>query len=98
MDMAVYTLEQRWKTGPAIDLKKMPILAKKKKIIFSDEAHFELGGYVNKENCRVWGTDNPNAYIEKPKHLKRASWKSASELMSFVLLWAAIWHRLTIIF
>ena len=22
------------------------------KIIFSDEAHFELGGYVNKQNCR----------------------------------------------
>ena len=24
----------------------------KKKIIFSDEAHFNLGGYVNKQNCR----------------------------------------------
>ena len=23
----------------------------KKKIIFSDEAHFDLGGYVNKPNC-----------------------------------------------
>ena len=29
---------------PAIDLQKMLILAKKKKIIFSDEAHFDLGG------------------------------------------------------
>ena len=28
--------------GPAIDLQKMPIMAKK--IIFSDEAHFDLGG------------------------------------------------------
>ena len=25
----------------------------KKKIIFS-EAHFDLGGYVNKQNCRIW--------------------------------------------
>ena len=25
----------------------------KKKIIFSDEAHFDLGGYVNKQNCRI---------------------------------------------
>ena len=25
-----------------------------KKIIFSDEAHFDLGGYVNKQNCRIW--------------------------------------------
>ena len=39
----------------------MPILAKK--IIFSDEAHFDLGGYVNKKNCRIWGTENPHAYI-----------------------------------
>ena len=27
------------------------------KIIFSDEAHFDLGGYVNKQNCRIWGTE-----------------------------------------
>ena len=31
-----------------------------KKIIFSDEAHFDFGGYVNKQNCRIWGTENPN--------------------------------------
>ena len=24
-----------------------------KKIIFSDEAHFDLGGYVSKQNCRI---------------------------------------------
>ena len=42
----------------------------KKKIIFSDEAHFDLGGYVNKQNCCIWGTENPNAYIETPTHPK----------------------------
>ena len=31
----------------------------KKKIIFSAEAYFDLGGYVNKQNCRIWGTENP---------------------------------------
>ena len=41
----------------------MPILAKK--IIFSDDAHFDLGRYVNKQNCRICGTENPHAYIEK---------------------------------
>ena len=41
--------------GSAIGLQKMPILVKKK-IIFSDEAHFDLGGYVNKQNCCIWGT------------------------------------------
>ena len=45
----------------------------KKKIIFSEEAHFDLGGYVNKQNCRVWSTENPYAYIEKPTHPKRVT-------------------------
>ena len=60
-NMVVYTLEQRWESGPAIDLMKMPIFAKK--IFFPDEAHFDLGGYVNKQNCSIWGTKNPHAYI-----------------------------------
>ena len=29
-----------------------------KKIIFSDESDFDLGGYVNKQNCRFRGTEN----------------------------------------
>ena len=32
------------------------LVKKKKKIIFWDEAHFDLGGYVNKQNSRLWGT------------------------------------------
>ena len=43
----------------------------KKKIIFPDEAHFDLGGYVNKQNCLLWSTENPHALIEKPMHPKR---------------------------
>ena len=43
--------------GPAIDLQKIPILAKK--IFFSDEAHFDLGGYANKQNCLIWAIENP---------------------------------------
>ena len=44
-----------------------------KKNIFSDEAHFDFGGYVNKQDYRIWGTENPHAYIEKPMHLKRVT-------------------------
>ena len=43
------------------------------KIIFSDEAYFDLSGYVNKQNYRIWGTENPHAYIEKPTHPKRVT-------------------------
>jgi len=30
------------------------------KIIMSDEAHFHLSGYVNKQNLRFWDTENPH--------------------------------------
>ena len=53
----------------------------KKNIIFSDEAHFDLGGYVNKQNCRIWGTENSYAYIEKSTHPKR------------VTVWCRFWSR-----
>ena len=63
-----------------IDLQKMSILAKK--IIFSDEAHFDLGGYVNKQNCRIWGTENSQATgTEKPTYPKR------------VTFWCGFWSR-----
>ena len=56
----------------------MQILAKK---IISDEARFDLEGYVNKQNCRIWGTENPHAYTEKPTHPKR------------VTLWCEFWSK-----
>ena len=43
----------------------------KKKIIFSDQDHFDLGGYINNQNCRTWSTEIPHGYIEKPTHPKR---------------------------
>ena len=36
-----------------------------KKKSFSDEAHFDLGGYVTEQNCRIWGTENPHAKRKK---------------------------------
>ena len=62
-----------------VTLSSCLILAKK--IIFSDEAYFDLGGYVNKQNCRIWDTENPHAYIEKPTHPKR------------VTVWYGFWCR-----
>ena len=47
--------------GPVIDIQKNTY----KKIIFSDEAYFDFGGYINKQICRIWGTENPHAYIGK---------------------------------
>jgi hypothetical protein len=33
------------------------------KLILSDEATFHLSGKVNRHNVRLWGTENPRAFI-----------------------------------
>ncbi|GFT47651.1 putative DD41D transposase [Trichonephila clavipes] len=34
----------------------------------SDEAHFWLNGYVNKQNYRIWNEANPQVFVETPLH------------------------------
>ena len=65
-------------SGPAIDTR---FRFWQKKNIFSDEAHFYLGGCVNQQNCRIWSTENSRAYIEKPKQPQR------------VTVWYGFWFR-----
>ncbi|GFS54809.1 putative transposable element [Trichonephila clavipes] len=50
-----------------------------KRILFRDEAHFWLNGYVNKQNCRIWSETNPQVYVETPLH---------PEKLTF---WCALW-------
>ncbi|GFU63084.1 transposable element Tc3 transposase [Trichonephila clavipes] len=38
------------------------------RILFSDEVHIWLNGYVNKQNCRVWSEANPQVCVETPLH------------------------------
>jgi len=32
-----------------------------------------LGGYVNKQNCRIWRSENPHVVMEKPMHPQRVT-------------------------
>ncbi|GFV77563.1 uncharacterized protein TNCV_1070921 [Trichonephila clavipes] len=50
-----------------------------KRILFSDEAHFWLNGYVNKQNCRIWSAANPQVYVETPLHPEKLT------------VWGALW-------
>ncbi|GFY27052.1 hypothetical protein TNCV_2066731 [Trichonephila clavipes] len=50
-----------------------------KRILFSDEAHFWLNGYVNKQNCRIWSEANPQVYVETPLHAEKLT------------VWCALW-------
>ena len=44
-----------------------------RKIIFSDEAHFWLNGFVNKQNMRDWSATNPNVLLETPLHPQKVT-------------------------
>ncbi|QQP49937.1 Putative DD41D transposase [Caligus rogercresseyi] len=44
-----------------------------RKIVFSDEAHFWLNGYVNKQNCRIWSDEQPHAINELPMHPEKTT-------------------------
>ncbi|GFX52644.1 dynein heavy chain 3, axonemal [Trichonephila clavipes] len=37
-----------------------------KRILFSDEAHLWLNGYVNNPNCRIWSEANPQVFSNNP--------------------------------
>ncbi|GFY36621.1 uncharacterized protein TNCV_28251 [Trichonephila clavipes] len=50
-----------------------------KRIFFSDEAHFWLNGYVNKQNCRIWREANPQVYVETLLHPEKLT------------VWCALW-------
>jgi transposase len=39
----------------------------------SDEAHFHISGYVNKQNCRYWGPENPRQLHERPLHSQKVT-------------------------
>ncbi|GFW52551.1 hypothetical protein TNCV_404791 [Trichonephila clavipes] len=50
-----------------------------KRILFSDEAHFWLNGYVNKQNCRIWSEANPQVScgsIKTAQHVTQLCHKS----------------------
>lgn len=37
-------------------------------LIMSDESHFHMNGFVNKQNCRIWGSANPRAVYQRKMH------------------------------
>ena len=45
-----------------------------RKIIITVETHLQLGGYVNKQNCRISGTENPQVIQQlSPMHSPRVT-------------------------
>ncbi|GFT67448.1 uncharacterized protein TNCV_2360611 [Trichonephila clavipes] len=75
-----------------------------KRILFSDEAHFWLNGYVNKQNCRIWSEANPQVYVETPLHPEKTDclvhfmgwWNPSSKTMKTTTLQSMVIARATI--
>lgn len=42
-------------------------------LIMSDEAHFHLSGYVNKQNFRYWAAEQPQQIHEQPLHSEKVT-------------------------
>ncbi|GFV89948.1 probable cation-transporting ATPase 13A3 [Trichonephila clavipes] len=57
----------------------IPDFHKRKRFLFSDEAHFWLNGYVSKQNGRIWSEANPQVYVETPLHPEKLT------------VWCALW-------
>ncbi|GFU77549.1 hypothetical protein TNCV_3499221 [Trichonephila clavipes] len=72
LDLPLYTiithLVERRQSGELAQNEIAVVPDFHKRILFSDEAHFWLNGYVNKQNCRIWSEANPQVYVETPLH------------------------------
>ncbi|GFT92289.1 uncharacterized protein TNCV_319491 [Trichonephila clavipes] len=51
-----------------------------KRILFSDEAHFWLNGYVNKQNCRIWVKLIHKNCMSKHRYIQKK-----------LTVWCALW-------
>ena len=47
-------------------------------LVMSDEAHFNVNGIVNQQNCRYWTLENPRQLHAKPLHYPK------------VIVWCAV--------
>ena len=54
------------------------------KIFFSNETHFTLDGYVNKQNFHIWGSGCPQVIEEKPLHSEKVN------------IWCFLWSECVI--
>ncbi|GFT63563.1 DUF4817 domain-containing protein [Trichonephila clavipes] len=57
-----------------LNLKNHIIRTVPTRILFSDEAHFWLNSYVNKQNCRIWSEANLQVYVETLHPEKLTVW------------------------
>ncbi|GFV63533.1 uncharacterized protein TNCV_4388991 [Trichonephila clavipes] len=79
---------KRWQSGEPVCMRRFVEWAQNeiavvpdfhKRILFSDEAHFWLNGYVNKQNCRIWSEANQQVYVVTPLHPEKLT------------VWCALW-------
>lgn len=68
-----------------------------KKIYLSDEALFHLDIFANRHNCRIWGSENPQAILEKQMHhriilIRTCSLIIATLFYANIARYGCAWH------
>ncbi|GFV57958.1 hypothetical protein TNCV_2572541 [Trichonephila clavipes] len=61
------------------DIRSSLVIIYASSTVQSNEAHFWLNGYVNKQNCRIWSEANPQVYVETPLHPEKLT------------VWCSLW-------
>lgn len=72
-----HSLRRKFADWALMKLKDDPLFYQK--IIFSDEAHFWMNGFVNKQNSRYWSNENPHVTMKKGLYPKKLT------------VWCAFW-------
>ena len=83
--MAQYTTQQRYQIIEIyFSNQQFIVLTHIHNLIMSDEAHFQLNGFVNKQNCRIWATENPRVLHQRQLHpAKCTDWCGVSSEKNF---------------
>ncbi|GFU64438.1 putative transposable element [Trichonephila clavipes] len=66
-------------SGSDLHSESLSRLERSEVVKVSDEAHFWLNGYGNKQNCHIWSEANPQVYVETPLHPEKLT------------VWCALW-------
>ena len=67
-DVSQRRISAEWALGKLVE---DPLLYRK--IVYSDEVHFLLNGYVNEQNCRFWSEGQAEALQKLSMHPEKVS-------------------------
>lgn len=69
-------MEQSNKEPQSLNFIFIKIIDNNHNLVMGDEVHFLLNSFVNKQNCRIWTTENLKAVLQRQLHPLKCTVKS----------------------